>query len=309
MKRYFISAFLCIFFFVMLCLPRNTVVGASNGLLLWYQTLLPTLLPFVMLTNLLILTNSIQFLQRWISPLLEHFFFASSDGCFAILTGFLCGYPVGAKTIADLWKSHRISTKEAQYLLSFCNNASPMFLIGYIIHQKLNLPALTLPLCLLFYLSPILLSFFFRRLYGITEYKHRRREALTPPSFSFSTLDLCIHNSVDVLVKTGCYMMLFSISIQFLETVSLSPSLSSCLTAILEITNGITRLSHTYEFPSSIVMIMGFTAFGGICSLFQTKSVIQNTELSIAQYTLEKLITALVTSLFTYLYVTFILLP
>lgn len=308
MKRYFISIFLCSFFFLMLCLPRDTFLGAVNGLLLWYQTLLPTLLPFVILTNLLILTNSIQFLQQWISPLLAHFFFTSPDGCFAILTGFLCGYPVGAKTIADLRKSHRISTKEAQYLLSFCNNASPMFLIGYIIHQKLNQPSLTLPLCFLFYLCPILLSFFFRRVYGITKYKRKQIEAFTPPSFSFSTLDLCIHNSVDVLVKTGCYLMLFSISIQFLETVSLTPALSSCLTAILEITRGIAELNHTYDFPFSIVMIMGFTAFGGICSLFQTKSVIQDTELSIVQYTLEKLITALVTSLFTYLYVSFILL-
>ena len=60
-----------------------------------------------------------------------------------------------------------ISEREARYLLSFCNNTSPMFIVSYIIWQNLKVPALTLPLLVILTAAPVMLSFVFRRLYQI----------------------------------------------------------------------------------------------------------------------------------------------
>ena len=53
------------------------------------------------------------------------------NGVFCILCGFLCGYPVGARLIALQIQDKKLSIEEGQYLLSFCNNVSPMFCISY----------------------------------------------------------------------------------------------------------------------------------------------------------------------------------
>ena len=138
MKQILSITFMICLFVCMLLFPQTVFQGASSGLLLWFNTVLPTLLPFIILSNLLIRTGAIDVISRIISPVLCRLFCVSPFGAFAVLTGFLCGCPMGGKVAADLLRERRISEKEGRYLLSFCNNTSPMFIISYIIWQNLN---------------------------------------------------------------------------------------------------------------------------------------------------------------------------
>ena len=76
--------------------------GCTLGLTLWYTSVLPSLLPFFILSGLLIRTGAFRFLNRIFSPVLTRIFPVSSDGSYAILMGYLCGFPMGAKVIAEL---------------------------------------------------------------------------------------------------------------------------------------------------------------------------------------------------------------
>ena len=99
------------FFVLMLCFPRETFEGATSGLLLWFQIILPTLLPFIILSNLLIHTNAVTYISNIIKPFIQKLFRVSNYGCYAVFVGFLCGYPMGAKVVADLIRqivSHRM---------------------------------------------------------------------------------------------------------------------------------------------------------------------------------------------------------
>ena len=58
----------------------------------------------------------------------------SPGGAYVFLLGLLTGYPMGAKLTADLYYAGKISRQEAEYLLTFCNNPSPAFLITYVGH-------------------------------------------------------------------------------------------------------------------------------------------------------------------------------
>ena len=57
---------------------------------------------------------------------------------YALLLGLLCGYPMGTKITSDLYGCGRISRREAEYLLTFTNHASPVFIYTYLIHICLN---------------------------------------------------------------------------------------------------------------------------------------------------------------------------
>ena len=123
----------------------------------WRQ--FPERTPFMITSNLLIKTNLVYFLSKVLHPLFGRLFHVSSSGCYAILIGFLCGYPMGAKTISDLILSNQISVQEGRYLLSFCNNTSPMFLLSYIVMQTFDDQTLAFATLGIFLISPVLCSF------------------------------------------------------------------------------------------------------------------------------------------------------
>ena len=72
----------------------------------------------------------------------------------------LCGYPMGAKVTADLVCTKKIERSEAAYLLSFCNNTSPVFIVNFIIHKILRDRTLLVPTLIILIAVPIFLSFF-----------------------------------------------------------------------------------------------------------------------------------------------------
>ena len=131
--------------------------------MLWFETLLPSLLPFMIISNLLIRTD---LLKKWIripSGLWHRFFALTCDGAYALLLGFVCGYPMGAKLTADLYRENRISKKEAEYLLTFANHPGPSFLSSYVCLQALGQKALILPTYCIIYLANYLCCLLFRK--------------------------------------------------------------------------------------------------------------------------------------------------
>lgn len=312
MKRYTFTFSILLFFFIMLIFPKEVFSGASDGLLLWFQIILPTLLPFIIVSNLLIYTNSISFVSRLFGPLFKKCFQTSEAGSFAILVGFLCGYPMGAKVTSDLIQTNRISKNEGNYLLSFCNNTSPMFIISYVVWQNLKQDSLTFPSILILMCSPILCSFFFRRFYKpcpASSRVPRQGPAAIHTRFDFSLIDLCIMNGFETILKVGGYIILFSVLLSLFQLLPFSfPLFEHVILPAFEITNGIPLLIESeLTACTTYVAVLTLTSFGGICSIAQTNSMIQESGLSIYPYILEKLITAMVTSLLAFLYFTFIL--
>ena len=105
--------------------------GAAAGLLLWYSAVVPALFPFMVLSSILSASGGISWLMQ---PFTVVFRFCglSADGWYVLLTGLLCGCPMGAKTCADFLAERRLSSSEAKFLFALCNHPSPMFLAGFV---------------------------------------------------------------------------------------------------------------------------------------------------------------------------------
>lgn len=297
------ALFLMIGFFVlMLCFPRETFSGASNGLLLWFQIVLPTLLPFIILSNLLIHTNAVTYISNIVKPFIQKIFRVSDYGCYAVFVGFLCGYPMGAKVIADLIQTDRISQNEGQYLLSFCNNTSPMFIISFIVMQNFKNESLLLGTLVILYLAPVLCSLLFRHFYVFQAKSTSHNTSNQSFNFNFSIFDNCIMNGFESITKVGGYIILFSVLFSLCEKLPVTWFLP-----MLEISNGIPYIMR-FNLPliATFPYVLALTAFGGFCAIAQTYSMIQDTRLSIFPYIIQKLITALVTSLLAMIYIQFI---
>lgn len=299
-----------ILFFSMLSFPQTVFTGASYGLVLWFRHVLPTLLPYMILINVLICTPALHWICRITSTFLCPLLGTSYYGTFAVLTGFLCGYPMGAKTTSDLLNVNKISRSEASYLLSFCNNTSPAFILSYVVAQNMKERNLCIPFFLILTFTPLMLSFIFRLFYRLPESSCSFPQ-VTPGSFSNpsesisnSFLDRCILNAFESVTKVGGYMMMFSVLIQLLASVLPNTIFSLLLYSSLEISTGIRLLFSSALYTTEKIILCAFlTSFGGWCCIAQTYSMISGSQLPILPYIAEKLVTALVTSLLISAYI------
>ena len=69
---------------------------------LWLNTLIPALLPFIILTDAMIKKGSIEKILHPFQKVWQLLLGVSSCGAYACLLGILCGYPMGAK-ITSVW--------------------------------------------------------------------------------------------------------------------------------------------------------------------------------------------------------------
>ena len=291
----------------MLFSPREVFSGAEDGLLLWFNTVFPTLFPFMLVSGLMMAGGGLDVISWIFGKALGRIFAVSGSGAFAVLTGFLCGYPMGAKAAADLLLSGRITKNEGQYLLSFCNNTSPAFIINFVVWKTLGRENLLAPSLIILFGVPVFLSFFFRRLYLKGQRSFRAPEDsrdIPGRAFDFSVFDTCMMDSFGAIVKLGGYIIAFSILLSLCRGLGNLPAVDLLLHS-LEITNGVVMLRESIrDLRICYPLIMGLTSFGGFCSVAQTDCMLRGTGIHILPYLAQKLAAAAAASFLAYFYIT-----
>ena len=114
----------------LLFFPDVSAAAAREGVTLCLQTVLPSLFPFFVLSSLLVQSDVPRLLSRAMAGVMYPLFGVSGAGASALILGLLGGYPVGARTVAELYGRGEIAREEAEQLLAFCNNSGPGFFLG-----------------------------------------------------------------------------------------------------------------------------------------------------------------------------------
>ncbi|MCI8660114.1 MAG: nucleoside recognition protein [Lachnospiraceae bacterium] len=278
---------------LLLTFPSLSVQGALNGLLLWFNVVLPTLAPFIICTQMITALGGVELLMKPFSPFLKGLFQVSIPGSYILLCGLLCGYPLGARMCADFKKSGSISPEESAYLLAICNHPSPMFLLGYV-QAQLNLLVSPLWLIACLYLPILPLSFLARFIYrlDVSDKSALSKTPLKSPGQNQisditkkPSLEDTIASTCETMVIIGGYIMLFSILVVWIDRLTFLPeSFRALLAGAAEITTGVSRLCKAFPDSQSLLPVLSAVAFGGFSGIFQTRSVIRGSGLSISHY-------------------------
>lgn len=305
-KKIIFLPIIILVFYILVC-PIKAVNAASFGLMLWYQKVLPTLLPFSILSGILIESGYLSYLTRYLYPITKWLLPTSQAGSFIFFSGFLFGFPMGSKNCALLYQKNEISREEAEILAIVCNNISPVFIGSFILEQQLKLPQLILPSYFLVYLPPILLGNLLLRKSSVKMERKKIHTSQKMPAsrfqMNFKIIDTGIMNGFETLTKLGGYIMLFSITASIFKTLSLPDKLSSLLIGSVELTNGIAVLSKlSISSELKYIAAMGFTAFGGISGLAQTFSMTKECHFSKKNYFCAKLFLTVCTLTSAYVY-------
>ena len=277
MKKRLSIFIIMLFILFILIYPADCVKAAANGLILWYENILPALLPFTIFSNILIQSGYLDDLIRAASPVLNHLFFHHPQAAYPVISGFLFGFPMGSKTTADLLREGKLTVPEANILCAMCNNISPVFVSSYLLISSLGIYDKTWLTYAILYLPPLVSGMILLRL---TKPVPLKKNKASDSNLNFQIIDAGIMNGFETLLKLGGYIMLFSLLSQMcLRLAGNQEFLCICLTGITEITNGIHVISQSSAIPGFVKypLLTGLTAFGGLSGFAQTASMVKDT--------------------------------
>lgn len=110
--------------------PQESVNASTRGLDMWWKIVFPSLLPFFIVSEMLIGFGVVKFIGVLLEPLMRPLFRVPGVGGFVWAMGMASGYPAGAKLTARLRQEGQLSKVEAERLVTFTNCSNPLFIFG-----------------------------------------------------------------------------------------------------------------------------------------------------------------------------------
>lgn len=331
LKKNFLPMLFLFFTFCLLIFSKNNLVAVKNGLSLWANSVVPSLFPFFVATELLSHTNIINQLGNILNFIMKPLFNVNGKGSFAFIMGIISGYPIGAKIAANFRKKNICSKEECERLLSFTNNSGPLFIIGTVGISMFGNTIIGILLFVTHLLASITVGFIFR----FWKYKSKTLNSQNNVKSNVMTISFAnlgevlaqsITSSLSIIFMIGGFVVIFSSIISILNSSGIqniallifSPLFNflnidqsficGLFTGFFEITNGISLISkiHIKKISINIIFTAFLLGFGGISVMLQVLSIISKTDLSCKPYILGKILHGTIAAFYTYLFVTFI---
>lgn len=196
--------------------PQSSVTAALGGLELWAKVLVPALLPFFIIAELLVALGVVRMLGDWLEPLLRPAFRLPGAASLAIVMGFCAGFPMGAVLSRRLYEEGLATRAEAERLCCFTNNSSPLFILGAVGVGMFGSATVGYLLAGCHYLSNLcvglLLGLAAPPADGMAACRRPPREETPPGKLDpGALLTAAVKNSLNNILAVGGFVMLFAI--------------------------------------------------------------------------------------------------
>ena len=327
-KQLILPFLLVIFTGCLIIFSNSNLSAAKNGLVLWANSIVPSLFPFFVATELLSHTNFTYYLGKILNRFMKRIFNVRGEGSFALLMGIISGYPIGARIASNFRENNICSKEECERLLSFTNNSGPLFILGSVGISMFGNSTIGFLLLITHLLASLTVGIIFRFWKYNAKYVSIKNSSYinSKDNISFSNLGsiigTSISNSINIILLIGGFVVLFSVIISILQTSQLLDFLSNfikpifnllniptefgngIISGILELTNGLNIVCNIPSKKLSINIIIAsfLLGLGGFSILLQVWSTIAKTDLSIKPYILGKLLQACISAFYTFIF-------
>ncbi|MFC0214294.1 nucleoside recognition domain-containing protein [Paenibacillus chartarius] len=109
--------------------PDQAFSASLQGLTVWWKYVFPALLPFLILSELLLGYGVVHALGTLLDPLMRNLLRIPGSGGWALALGATIGHPAGARAAAALRKQGLLTRTEAERLLAVSHLSSPVFIV------------------------------------------------------------------------------------------------------------------------------------------------------------------------------------
>ncbi len=296
--------------------PKEMVASAREGVEMCFNVLIPSLFPFFVVSNLTVSLGLADRLGGLMSPVMEPLFNVGGPCAPALILGLIGGYPVGARTVINLYTSGKCSKAEAERLLAFCNNSGPAFILGVVGAGIFESSSLGVALYLIHMAASLLVGLVFR---GYGPPPDRAKAPSDAPAPTPGSKAAAFVSSVSSAF-TGClgicgFVIFFTVLLRllllsgvmgwlslvlggFLELFGLDGTLApKLLTGLVELTGGVWSLRGEAGTMTARATLAAFMlGWAGLSVHCQVISFLGETGLKVRTYLLGKLLHALLSA-------------
>lgn len=332
-KSYFEVLFLLIIINVLIGIisnPQLSLESAISGLSTWFNIIIPSLLPFFIISELLIRLGFVDLIGKLLQPVMIFLFNVPGEGAFPLAMSLLSGYPVGSKITSRLRTENIISKKDGDKLICFTSTSGPLFMIGAVSIGMLKDPNLAILIILPHYLSILLLGLIFKyfnhnnkktiksKNKNLYEEIHDSYNSWIKTRISIGTLITdSIKDCMDTIILIGGMIIFYSVFIEILFNMKIIDSIINYiaikipinphlikggLIGIIEMTTGCKTIAiANTSILNKILLINFIIGWGGISVHSQALSFINNTDINSKLYLFSKLLHGIFSSILGYL--------
>ncbi|MEB1809972.1 MAG: sporulation integral membrane protein YlbJ [Bacillaceae bacterium] len=305
--------------------PKESFEASLRGLTMWWEVVFPSLLPFFIVSELLIGFGVVTFIGTLLNPFMRPVFRVPGVGGFVWAMGLASGFPAGAKLTARLRQEKKLSRLEAERLVTFTNASNPLFIFGAVAVGFFHNPTLGVVLALAHYLGNFCVGFVMR-FHGGKEttpqttglqptrnfkdaIKSLHEERLKDGRPIGKLLGDAVQSSINTLLMIGGFIILFSVLNQLLSLIGVLTLLSSFISilftflalpselsmpliaGLFEITLGSQLTSEANATLFQQVIIASFIlAFSGFSVQAQVASILAETDIRFKPYFIARIL-------------------
>lgn len=175
--------------------------AAVRAIQIWWEVLFPALMPFLILSELMIGFGIVHMLGTLLDPVMRPLFRVPGVGGYVMAIGFASGYPVGAKLSAQLTEQGQLTRVEGERLAAFTTTADPMFMTSAVAIGFLGRPYLASVLLISHFGAALIVGFLFR--YYRCHPAHSPQSLSSVPADSTALFRRAIKNMHDARIHDG----------------------------------------------------------------------------------------------------------
>jgi sporulation integral membrane protein YlbJ len=314
--------------------PQESLDASRRGLKMWWEIVFPALLPFFIVSEMLIGFGVVKFIGILLEPLMRPLFKVPGVGGFVWAMGWASGFPAGAKFTARLRQEGQLTQIEAERLVSFTNSSNPLFIFGAVSVGFFHNPRLGIILAMAHYLGNICVGVFMR-FYGKESPNEtakktgnsKLREALSALHQTRikdrrpigKLLGDAVNSSIQTLLMVGGFIILFSVINKLLYHLHITAMLAKAVEVLLSsiafpdmlsipFISGLFEITLGSQLSSQIqdatlmekAMVTSFIlAFSGFSVQAQVASILAQTDIRFKPFFIARIFQGLFASLFT----------
>ncbi len=260
LASYLSGAFLFSAIALFIVFSREARSGALNGIKLCESVILPSLLPLLIISNLIMKSRARSVIEAVFGRALEKLFRLPRCASGAVLLGLTGGYPAGAVLTSDLFEKGLIDRGTAKRIMSFNFSGGFAFIItavGSVIYKSSKTG-------LLLFLSSIASSLIILALTAFKSPKIKKNNRIINYLPFSEALTEAVESSVLALAFMSAYIIIFSSVLKIINPPQI-------IMPFIEITTGICVSDN----PLPLEYCAFFLSFGGICIHFQLSGMLK----------------------------------
>jgi len=289
---------LLLFFCLALMLRRADLAAdyMRQGLALCARAVVPSLFPFMVLSDLLVTSGAGEWITAPFSRPLGKLLGLSRAGCCAVVLGLLCGFPVGARCALLAYKQGTVERSECERILACSSIPSPAFLIstvGATLWQDVKFG-------ILLYLSTAFSALFCGFLLYVLQKKRIKAPKNVPLAspikirFETGMLPSAMRNATVNTLLICAYVVFFSTLTGTVELAlgrfMANKTTHTILASLLELSGGVSAAASLASTPLAILFTGTAVGWSGLSIHCQMLSLCDGHGISLRPYFASKLL-------------------